>query len=266
MGKDRFLTWIHQSEFDLAASKLSHESNFFEWSCYQCVQAVEKALKSVLVHSGIRPPKIHKLGVLLSMCNEANPEFMQIKLNFRYVESFTFISRYPFIIPGGVDKTPHELISKEDSKALITISEKIVEEIKNFLLHSSRVGSKVDMNFMQVIFTVKEVEERLQSVIQTLQNMPEILVEKIILFGSFAKNKSRPKSATMDLLIVGETNLSFFDRITRVRELTKGGFPIIEPLVYTNTEFHQMLEEEGEGFLETAVDEGHIIWQRTEGV
>lgn len=264
---ERFLLWIHQAEYDLKAAVLSHNNMFFEWSCYQCVQAVEKSLKSIIVQAGLRPPKIHKIGVLLGMCNYVNPDFSKIKLNFRYIESFTFVTRYPFVLPGQKQQIPHELISKQDSELLIKLTTEVIDSIKNFLFsYDNKIVNLKDksilLSLQKQLYSNEEVEKRLDHIVKLIVNVDKrtLNVKKIILFGSFAKNKVQPRTKTIDLLIIGETNLNFFDRISFIRNLTKGGFPIVEPLVYTEKEFKHMIEEEGEGFLETAIEEGILLW------
>src|SRR5690348_1124500 len=96
---DLFRIWLLQAKFDLEAAKISLNNNYYEWACYQSVQSTEKALKAVLVHAEWRAPKTHKLGILMSMANHANKLFFNIKVNFRKLEAYEFISRYPFVYP-----------------------------------------------------------------------------------------------------------------------------------------------------------------------
>ena len=90
----------------------------------------------------------------------------------------------------------------------------------------------------------------------------QIKPEKIILFGSYAREVPAKKTGTMDILIIAHSEESFIDRIKIARAVTRGGDPIIEPLVYTPSEFEYMLNEEGEGFLESALREGKIIYKK----
>jgi hypothetical protein len=83
--------------------------------------------------------------------------------------------------------------------------------------------------------------------------------EKIILFGSYARGED-DDHGTMDFLIIAKTKLKFFERIKKVLEACSGGFPSVEPLVYTPQEFDRLLKQ-GEGFLEDAVEEGIIIYE-----
>jgi HEPN domain-containing protein/predicted nucleotidyltransferase len=262
-SSERYRIWLLQAQYDIKAAQKSLEDKFYEWSCYQSVQAVEKALKSVIIHAGWRSPKTHKLGVLLSMCNRANDSFRQVKFNFRKIEVYTFISRYPFIYPGE-NNAPHDLITEHDAKTCLEIANTMIDKVEGFL-HDIKptTQSKGDIDLESYYFTPEEVNSRIESIITELSTDKTISVFKIILFGSFAREKLHPRSSTMDLLIVADTNLPFIERIQYVRELTKDDEPIIEPLVYTSKEFEFMLNDEREGYVESAIDEGKVLFDKS---
>lgn len=259
---DRYRIWLLQAEFDLKAAGESITDGFFEWSCYQSVQAVEKALKAVIIHAGWRSPKTHKLGVLLSMCNRANDRFKEVKFNFRKIEVYTFISRYPFIYPNQ-NIAPHDLLKESDAKTCLDIATGMLTKVQQFL--SGQKPTQQDMGQIDIenyYFTAEEVEQRVKSVTEALTQDAKLQVEKIILFGSFSREKLHPRTSTMDLLIVAQTELPFIERIQYVRELTKADEPIIEPLIYTPSEFDLMLKDEREGFVESAIDEGKVVYDK----
>ena len=114
----RWKVWLKQAKYDLSDAELCTQNAFYEWGCYQSEQCVEKYLKAVLVRSGYRPPKIHKISILLGICNKVDRDFAQTQFLFRNIESFTFISRYPFLVPGE-NNSPHEYITKEDADSSI---------------------------------------------------------------------------------------------------------------------------------------------------
>lgn len=254
----RYHVWLDQSKFDIKAAELSLGNNYFEWACYQSVQSVEKALKAVIVHAGQRPPMTHKLGVLISLANHANQLFFDVKLNFRKLEAYTFISRYPFVYPDR-DMSPHEMIHREDAETCVEIAKEIHNQINRFLAQNQIKQERV-VRLEDFYFSEAEIMQRINRVVAVLKNDLTLKVSKIILFGSFAREKTRPASSTMDILVIADTTLGFVDRIKYVREVTRGAEPIIEPLVYTPAEFEFMLHEEGEGFLESAIEEGKVIY------
>lgn len=129
---ERYKVWLEQANHDLRAADTSKDKQFYEWACFQSEQAVEKALKAVLVHAGWRPPKMHKLAVLMSYCNRANSDFKQTKFEFRDLEAFTFVSRYPFLIPGE-NLSPHEFITLDDAQKCISQARTFLKKIQKLL-------------------------------------------------------------------------------------------------------------------------------------
>lgn len=259
---DRYRVWLEQARFDLETAKKTMDLESFEWVCYQAIQSVEKALKAVVVHAGYRAPKTHKLGVLISMSNRANKAFENVKLNFRKIEGYTFISRYPFVIPGQ-NVTPREIITRHDAETCISIAEDIFNKVEHFI-SERKFGTDKDIAMEDYYFTPEEITERKQQVIDLAANCEAMDVRRVILFGGFARENVQPRTATMDILVIAYTDKSFIERIQYFRELTRGNEPIIEPIVYTPGEFDIMLKEEGEGFLESAIEEGVELFNKGE--
>ncbi len=262
MIKDRYLTWLKQSKYDLAAAFLSLENEYFEWAVYQAEQAVEKALKAVIVHAGQRPPKIHKLSILFGFCNQINSEFKNTKFNFKHVEAFTFISRYPFLIPDG-NKTPHELITEKDAgKSLSEASEILLSITRILKVPRVKPEEISEIVFKTKFYTFEEIKKRIEKIKEQLTKEFEPI--QIILFGRYARDYGKPTPGTMDLLIITECKeCSFIERIYRAREATKGTEPIIEPLVYTPEEI-RLLQDKDEAFLKSAFQEGRIIYSKNQ--
>ncbi|MBN1331513.1 HEPN domain-containing protein [Candidatus Dojkabacteria bacterium] len=257
MKGERYKTWLKQAEFDLQAAKLSLENGFNEWAAYQSEQTVEKALKAVIVHAGETSPKIHKLSVLFGMCNSVNKEFRNTKFQFHHIESFGFISRYPFLLPGK-DKSPHELISRSEAEAGIKEAENIIESIKMIL----GKGLQKNGDKMPGSIGKEELDRRLDEIRTIL--ISEFQPERIVVFGSYAREPLPDKLSTIDILIIAKSELTFIERIKRAREVTRGELPAIEPLVYTPEEFKILTEIEGESFFESALVEGREIYPGNE--
>lgn len=252
----RYKVWLKQAKYDLKASRVSYEGNFNEWAAYQAEQAVEKALKAVISHAGKTPPRMHKLPVLFGYGNGVNQEFSKTKFEFRHLESFTFISRYPFLLPGKNENTPHELISDDDARLCIKQAEKILEQIERIL---EKKITPLKEEFPEGVGE-DELKIRLEEVKDVL--VTQFHPEKIILFGSYARKPLPKYMSTIDLMIIADTDLPFIERVKLARELTKGKHPVIEPLIYTPEEFNTMTEEEGDSFFETALSEGREIYKK----
>ena len=82
---------------------------------------------------------------------------------------------------------------------------------------------------------------------------------RVILFGSAARGRAGEDS-DIDLCVIAETDLGFFDRIGRVMRLY-GGKRRVEVLVYTPAEWQQMLDEKRD-FIRTVAAEGRVLYQR----
>jgi HEPN domain-containing protein/predicted nucleotidyltransferase len=87
--------------------------------------------------------------------------------------------------------------------------------------------------------------------------------EKIILFGSWARGEVDDYS-DLDLIVVKETQTRFLDRIAEVYDLIAPHYAL-DVLVYTPAELQEMLEQ-GNDFLETALAEGLVLYERGGGV
>lgn len=110
------------------------------------------------------------------------------------------------------------------------------------------------------IFTKsKELAERLDNVVEKL--VQQFDPEKIILFGSYARGDHK-ETSTMDFLVIAETDLRFVGRIKKALECCRGGYPPIEPIIYTPQEFDTLYNVEREGFLLDAMAEGIVVYEK----
>lgn len=253
----RYRVWFKQSQHDYNAALLSIDNGFNEWASFQAVQSVEKALKAVIVCAGLNPPRIHKLQTLMGICNRICSQFKQTKFEFRYLESFTFISRYPFLLPGQ-DETPHELISSSEARKALVQARDMLEKI-SVILQQPVARREVEIIYNEM-FTQEEIRKRTQEVVGAL--VEAFNPYKVILFGRFAREDNVNKLSTMDIMVIADTNLSFVNRIHKARNVTRSGQPIVETLIYTPQEFELMTREGGESFLTDALKEGKVLYQR----
>lgn len=256
----RYKLWLIQSAHDLGAARLSMDNGFYEWATYQAIQSAEKSLKAVIVRAGYRPPKTHGIAVLIGIANGVDKAFSKVRFDYRKIESYTFISRYPFVSPE-IDLTPHELIKKEDALASISVAESILDNVEDYIRARLDDRTELDNAFTQSYFTLSDINRRVDEVVEKVLSVSLFETKKIVLFGSFARSKKIANTKSMDILIIANTEVDFFKRIYLLKEILRGGVPIIEPIVYTESEIQKMLEQEGEGFLESALEEGKIIWE-----
>jgi len=84
-------------------------------------------------------------------------------------------------------------------------------------------------------------------------------LKKIIIFGSFARGDYH-KGSDLDLIIVGEFEERFIDRIGKIIELNDSDLGI-DAMVYTEEEFQKMIKER-RPFIEQALEEGIVVYEK----
>lgn len=98
--------------------------------------------------------------------------------------------------------------------------------------------------------------EILNSILETGKKFK---VEKIILFGSYAKGTETRKS-DLDIIFIKDTKKRFLDRIYPIfKELAHKVHIPLELFVYTPSEFKKMQEESK--FIKKAVKEGKVLYE-----
>lgn len=85
--------------------------------------------------------------------------------------------------------------------------------------------------------------------------------DKIILFGSYAKN-NQDKGSDLDLLIIRDTTLPAYKRAIDIRLSLIGTKVPIDILVYTNSEFEQEKNDKY-SFLYSALKNSKVLYERT---
>lgn len=95
----------------------------------------------------------------------------------------------------------------------------------------------------------EEIYGKLRDFVQLLKNKYEI--QSIYLYGSFAEKKIH-EGSDIDLMIIGDFNERFIERIGKITALTD--LPI-EPLVYTTEEIKEMINN-GNSFIRTILEKG----------
>jgi HEPN domain-containing protein len=107
---------------DLRASKVLFESGLFGHASFFLCQAIEKALKSLIIKMGIIVPKIHSLKGLLSYISEKKGfDLKEDVANLaQKCDKIYLLSRYPPVVFG--EKTGRTVdINKSDVQECITL-------------------------------------------------------------------------------------------------------------------------------------------------
>ena len=119
----RAVAWLRQAENDLAAARVTASGNFHAQACYLAGQAAEKALKALLVATGLTPPYSHALDRLVEMLSSqglATDAFEGLRL--KALTRMNSEARYPL-----GDEAPADLFDADDSAQALACASKVVE-------------------------------------------------------------------------------------------------------------------------------------------
>jgi predicted nucleotidyltransferase len=95
---------------------------------------------------------------------------------------------------------------------------------------------------------------------RVLERLKEYQPEKIILFGSFARNETDEYS-DLDFVLIKKTDKRFLERLIEVAKLIDNDLGEVDVFVYTPEEFERMIEW-GNPFVERVLKEGRILYEK----
>jgi len=119
--------WLLKAEHDLKAAQklLNSEENLNDIVCFHCQQAAEKYLKAYMVYLGIRPPKTHEIGYLITMIEEKDNKIASLKERADILTDYAVEVRYPedFFMPSDEE-------TKEVLEITLEIKRYVEEQVK----------------------------------------------------------------------------------------------------------------------------------------
>lgn len=88
------LDWFNEGEVDLRRAHMSLEAEDYSWACFAAHQAIEKAMKALIIGLGRRtPPRIHDLTELFREMADLGLEIPRVDLS--EVSQYYVTARYP---------------------------------------------------------------------------------------------------------------------------------------------------------------------------
>lgn len=89
--------WLRHAESDLLLARLAadHEDVLTAQICFHAQQTVEKALKGLLVHKGLRFPPVHDIEQLLTIAREGHVELPAWSEALLDLTPYAVETRYP---------------------------------------------------------------------------------------------------------------------------------------------------------------------------
>ena len=119
--------WIKFSDMDLATAKHLYENMRpipLEIVCYHCQQSAEKALKSFLIYSKVKPERTHDLESLRNECEKIDNSFSKISNECSCLNDYSSQPRYPMEIE----------VTDNDTVLALQNSEMIAEFVKEKII------------------------------------------------------------------------------------------------------------------------------------
>lgn len=110
--------WLKRAKSNLALAKQpKSEAIYFEDLCFETQQAVEKALKAVLLSKGVKFRFVHDIAELLTLLDENGIEFPETIRAAAALTDYSVEARYP---------GPFEPVSEDEFKEAVHIAEIVV--------------------------------------------------------------------------------------------------------------------------------------------
>ncbi len=139
LDEEEFSRWMRSAKLTLESARLDLDHGFFNWCCFKCHQAAEKALKAILYGAG-RPKVGHSLVRLVEHVRELGIEVPQdvtlacYKLTRHYIPT-----RYPNAWSEGI---PEEYYTRQDAEEAIEAALRVIRWAEETWRELSRLGSR----------------------------------------------------------------------------------------------------------------------------
>ncbi len=116
--------WFKFAEQDLAACEKLLEGKLYANACFHAQQAVEKALKGLLLHRGRTVPKTHGLPELYVLLNE--PALASYRDAIDVLNKYYIPTRYPDLIEGD---EPSWFLDENEARIALAQAQEIIETV-----------------------------------------------------------------------------------------------------------------------------------------
>ena len=114
--------WIRQADNDLNAARCMQDQGFHAQACYLAAQAAEKAMKALVVATGVTPPHSHSLERLLELLETKGLAVEPLKqLHLKPLTRMSSQTRYP-----QGDEAPVDLFDAKDSEPAVATATSVV--------------------------------------------------------------------------------------------------------------------------------------------
>ena len=91
--------WLNRARSNLALASAQGEGVYLEDLCFNAQQAVEKAIKALLIQRHVEFPYVHDIAELLTVLEQAGQELSHLTRQAERLTRFAVFTRYPGIAP-----------------------------------------------------------------------------------------------------------------------------------------------------------------------
>lgn len=117
--------WLLEAEEDLATARVLTERAIYKQACFHAQQAVEKALKAVLLKRTGTIPRIHDLPGLLAQVRKADPELLDHGPAVQTLDPYYMLARYPDVRPRGT-----AMPVRDDADRALALAESVLNDLR----------------------------------------------------------------------------------------------------------------------------------------
>jgi HEPN domain-containing protein len=128
--------WFRQAERDREVAERSAMTGHFEWGCFCCQQAAEKALKAVLyAHGRTDAARTHSVADLARACSQISATFTHLAGVANELDRHYLPTRYPDALNSS--RAPGDVYVAEDYERASQCLESTLTVCRNWLGGSS---------------------------------------------------------------------------------------------------------------------------------
>jgi len=125
-AEGRLRAWLAQARKDEAHARYALEGGFHAHACYSAQQAVEKALKALLLRAGEAAGRTHSVVGLRRALSEASVTIPDDVLSLAEAQDMTRLNietRYPL---GDAEDAPFELFGLEQADRAVAVAGRVL--------------------------------------------------------------------------------------------------------------------------------------------
>ena len=116
--------WLNRARSSLALAKAHPPETYLEDLCFQAQQAVEKAIKALLIKQGVAFPYVHDLAHLLTILEDAGERVPAAVREAEELTRYAVVTRYPGFA---------EPVTEAQYEEAVAIAEAVVQWVANRL-------------------------------------------------------------------------------------------------------------------------------------